>query len=674
MMNKKHQPYLIISILFIVAFIFHFKTINEFPQYKHCWAQCDRYALALGFIDNGEDILHPQTFVYNNQFPDDFETIKNNTITSVDFPIHDYIVSLLMKLFHTTSPWVFKLYILLYSLTGLYFLYRLTTLFTQSFAKQLVAVIFAMSSPILLYYQAGFLPTIPSLANGFIGLYFFFKYLKTNNARDFKWSIFFITLATLARLPFAIILVAICSFEFLQLVKYKKTQLFKIITVSISILLIGCYYLYNNHLRANYGSLFLNFIIPATNFEELLAFIIDTYNHFGVQYFSQIHYALLGVLIIFFVINKFRKTTTRNLFESQLIVFTSILLFGCILYYLLMSFQFLNHDYYFLDTFYTPIILLFLFVVIKMPSLQNSLLKRISWILVLTGSIPVFVYAQKIQYEQRHLEFFKENTTAVNFENAETFLNALHIPKDAKILTIATDGVNNPFILMNRKGYTVITPNSDKIEKALRWPYDYVVLENSKIINQIYTPYPSIINQLIKIGVNNNLSIYIKKTNNEPADFDSFFNLDTKQKMYRQRISFDTIPENCFNTDSLSSFCFSGKKAGFVDPLNEYGFSHKINNLKILNQRQAFLKINSMFYSEKQLNEMLFCVSIKSNGKDILFLANDLSKTIVQGNWSKQNILFSIPKIEEKDFEIGIFIWNKGRNKVYYDDFEISIY
>ena len=242
MTDKKYQPYLIISILFIVAFVFHFKTINEFPQYKHCWAQCDRYALALGFIDNGEDLFHPQTFVYNNQFPDDFETIKNNTITSVDFPIHDYIVSFLMRLFHTTSPWIFKLYTLLYSLTGLFYLYRLTTLFTQSFTKQLLVVLFALSSPTLLYYQAGFLPTIPSLANGFISLYFFFNYLKTNNAKDFKWSILFITIATLARLPFAMVLVALCSFEFLQLLKYKKIQLFKVVSISLSLISIGCYY------------------------------------------------------------------------------------------------------------------------------------------------------------------------------------------------------------------------------------------------------------------------------------------------------------------------------------------------------------------------------------------------------------------------------------------------
>ena len=673
-MNKKYQPYLIITILFIVAFIFNFKTINEFPQYKHCWAQCDRYALALGFIDNDGDFFHPQTFAYNNQFPNDFETIKNNTITAVDFPIHDYVVSLLMKLFCTTSPWVFKIYILLYSLIGLFYLYRLTTLFTQSFAKQLIVLLFALSSPTLLYYQAGFLPTIPSLANGFIGLYFFFNYLKTNHVKDFKWSILFITLATLARLPFAIILIAICSFEFLQLLKYKKTSLFKIVTVSLSLLLIGSYYLYNEHLRANYGSLFLNYIIPAANIDELISFIVYTFDHWGFQYFSYFHYALFGVFILTFLYTKIRKKTINNIFESQLILFINILLFGCILYYLLMSFQFLHHDYYFLDTFYSPIILLFLFVVIKAPSFQYSLSKKKLAILVLLGSIPLFVYAYKIQYDQRHLEFYKENTTAINFENAEIFLNEHHIPKDAKILTIAADGVNNPFILMNRKGYTVITPSSDKIKKAIDWPYDYIVLENSKIINQIYTPFPAIINQLIKIGANNNLSIYIKKTKNEPTDFESFFNLDTKLKLYHQRIGFDTVPENCSNTDSLSTFCFSGKKAGFVDALNEYGFTHRITNLKTLYQRKKILNVNAIFYSEKQLNELLLCVSIKSDEKDILFLSNDISKTIVQSQWNKQNILFSLPKIEEKEIEISIFIWNKGRNKVYYDDFDISIY
>lgn len=673
-MNKKYNPYIIISILITVASIFHFKTINEFPQYKHCWAQCDRYALALGFIDNGGDLFHPQTFVYNNQFPDDFETIKNNTITSVDFPIHDYVVSILMRLFHSTNPWIFKSYILLYSILGFFFLYRITSLFTESFPKQITVLLFAISSPTLLYYQAGFLPTIPSLANVLIGLYFFFRYLKNNTSKDFKLSILFITLATLARLPFAIVLVAICSFEFLQLIKLKKTQAYKLITILISITLIICYYLYNNHLRINYGSLFLNYILPATNLNDLIEFITETYNRWSVQYFTPIHYLIFGTLLLYFILNKIRKKITITIFENHLLLFSSILLFGCVLYYLLMSFQFINHDYYFLDTFYIPIILFTLFLIIKLPILQNNTLKKVSNALIVILIIPAFLFAHNIQREQRHLDLYKENTTAENFINAETFLNALSIPKDSKILVIAPDGVNNPFILMNRKGYTVITANSEKIKKALDWPYDYVILENSKLINQIYTPYPSIINQLIKVGGNDNLTVYIKKSDNTPTNFDAFFNLDTKKELYHQETDFDSIPPSFLNTKNISTFCFSGKKAAYMDSLNENGISYQISDFKPLNQKSSILKIESMFYSEKILKELLLCVSINSNGKDILYLSNDLSNVIDEGYWHKQNLLFSLPKIDEKEFIISIFIWNKGRNKAYYDDFKISIY
>ena len=126
----------------VVCAFFQFQKINEFPQYKHCWAQCDRYALALGFINNGGDFFHPETFIYNNQFPTgDFNTIRNTTITSVDFPIHDYCVSLLMRIFHTFDPWCFRLYILIYSVIGLFFLYRLISFFTNSVVKPIFIIL-----------------------------------------------------------------------------------------------------------------------------------------------------------------------------------------------------------------------------------------------------------------------------------------------------------------------------------------------------------------------------------------------------------------------------------------------------------------------------------------------------------------------------------------------------
>ncbi len=57
----------ILCFIIILGFIYHHKYINEFPSHIHAWAQSDRYALALGFIDNGLNFFKPQTMVYNHK-------------------------------------------------------------------------------------------------------------------------------------------------------------------------------------------------------------------------------------------------------------------------------------------------------------------------------------------------------------------------------------------------------------------------------------------------------------------------------------------------------------------------------------------------------------------------------------------------------------------------------
>ncbi len=674
--KKTHQPYIVALLLVVMAFVFHYKTINEFPQYRHCWAQCDRYAIALGFIDNGGDLLHPQTFVYNKQFPDDFEKVRDNTITSVDFPIHDYIVSWLMRLFNSTNPWVFRLYTLCYSLVGFYYLYKLSALFTHSFAKQISVLLFALSSSTILYYQAGFLPTIPSLANGFIGLYFYFSYSKKQNNNHFYYAIAFITLATLARLPFAILLVGICCVEFLLLIKNKQIPYKKIIVLLLAFMLIAMYYSYNNYLRDTYGSLFLNYIIPAESFEVLIDYIIAVYERWLFQYFSVIHYALLAVLFVAYVINFIRKKTVALFLNSQLLWLTTILLIGCCMYYVLMAFQFLNHDYYFLDTFYIPIVLLFLFLIINIPEIKNSLVNTISKVLLLLLFIPLFIYASQVNKTEREQDFYKQKTTAQNFENAASLLNSLGIAKEAKILTIGTDGVNNAYILMQRKGYTVVTTwQPHKIELALSWPYDYVVLENNRLMNVVYNNYPTIISKLTKIGGNDNLSVYIKKKDNVPVSINDFFGLNYKTKLYHQSIHFDSIPTHFSNTNSVSDFTNKKNTIGKADSLTEYAITHHIKNISILNTSEQILKISANYFFKENLKSCLLCVSIKTNGKDVVFLTKDLSKENLKINeWITHETVFSLPQVTEPNTEIGIFIWNTGKNNLYYDDIDYSIY
>ncbi|MES2516175.1 MAG: glycosyltransferase family 39 protein [Bacteroidota bacterium] len=674
-MKASYHKYAVLFVVGIIGLFFQFKTLNQFPQFKHNWAQSDRYALALGFVNNGGDFFHPETFIYNNQFPGgDFKTVRHATITSVDFPVHDYLVSWVMRLSGTQAPWCFRLYIFLYSLVGLFFLYKICTLFTTSFLVSISVVLFAMSSPVFLYYQAGFLPTIPSLANCFISLFFLFRFYKNEQNKDFYLAILFITVAALARLPFSIFLVAMMCIEIITLIKTRKIKFFIWVSFLAGIAFIGCYYFYNNHLRSVYGSLFLNYVMPARTIEELLEFIYATYTRWMLKYFTHIHYALLTVTGVFFVWNYLVKKIALTGLERKLLNLCLILFAGCMCYYLLMTFQFLDHDYYFLDTFYMPFVFLFLLFALKLFVIKNNSVLKVILIVIIISFVPAFVYAHFLQETEKKGLANGEKTTAENFENSDRLLDSLKIPADSKILTMAADGPNNPFILMKRKGFTVIYPDHDKITKALEWPYDYIVLENSRLISSIYPAYPAISSELLKIGGNNHISVYIRNKNHQEDNFDAFFNLDTKEVRYKQRISFDTIPGNCEGIDSLSSFAFSGQKSGFVNAKNEYGICTKIFSLSRLNMQSSVLKVQAQFACPDILKECLVCVSIKSAGKDVLFLSSDLSRFTINKDWSKHEVLFNIPKLDEKDYEMKIFIWNVGKNSLFYDDFETIIY
>jgi hypothetical protein len=665
----------IIALIVTISFLFQFKTINEFPQYIHNWAQTDRYALAIGFVENGSNFFLPQTNIFNNQFPGDFDVARNTTVTSVDFPIHDYLVSLLMRLAKTTNPWCFKIYTLLYSFLGLFYLYNLSGLFTESFSKKIVIVLFALSSPIYLYYQAGFLPTIPSISNAIIGFFFYFNYLKYDLKKDFILSIVFLTIATLARLPFAIVLVAVICFNGYYMFKNKKINWFQIFPVFVAVLFIGAYYLYNIYLRANYGSLFLNHLIPATNFIEFKDCLNIAYTNWSLHYFTKIHYWYLVLLMLVVVISLMAKKSKLNTLQIKLVVLLAILFLGVVFYYILMAIQFNNHDYYFLDTFYLPVVLLFMLLITSLPVLSNLIMNKILSVCLLLVFVPIFMLSNQMQMERRQLPFEQKGiTTPDNFKEASIFLDSLHIPLASKILVISPDSPNSAFVLMKRKGYVIMVTDSVKINQGLNWDFDFVVVENTKLITEVLNDYPLFINKVTKLASNNKITIYVKKQKASFINLESFLDLNLKNRYFHQLVNFDTLAPNCSNIDSLSSFCFSGKRAGFVFENTEWGFAHKIINNKNLQINHSTILVKTIFNLTTVPNECLLCVSIKNNGNDLLFLAENFGKKLKTNCWAKQEFVFLIPKLPAGNNEVTTFIWNTGKNKLFYDNFEIAVY
>jgi hypothetical protein len=147
--SKKYQYLILFSILFVTGIVLHRPYIKDYPNYIHTWSQSDRYALSLGFVNNGLNLFYPETFLLN---PGKFDIPYPTSITPVDFPIHEYIIAIIMKIAGTTSPAIFRIYILLYSFIGLFFLFKLSNLLTQDWLKSLLLVIFVATSPSFVYY------------------------------------------------------------------------------------------------------------------------------------------------------------------------------------------------------------------------------------------------------------------------------------------------------------------------------------------------------------------------------------------------------------------------------------------------------------------------------------------------------------------------------------------
>lgn len=485
---SKVDKFLLILLLLILAYIFQWESLQDYPLFTHAWAQSDRYAIALKFLDNGMNFFKPESYLYSLQFPDDFWTKYDDTITAVDFPIHDYMAAIGMKIFDTRMPWVFKTYSLLYSLIGFYFLFKAVFLISKSKIQAFFVMIFALSSPVLLFYQAGFLPGIPSLANALIGFYFLIKFLKTHQLKSYVLTVVFLTLATLARTTFLIPLLSFFGLTGLLIVFKKISLKGKIIPTLLSLSCIFSYAKYNDYLREQYGSVFLNVLLPSNGWEHFKELTIATYENWFYQYFSQSHYLVLSIAILIIAWSFIRKKAST--LQQQIALFILILFTGNVAFFIAMTQQFPHHDYYFLDTFYLPIVLLFALGINMVP--QFKFKKSVLTVVTIFLAFFWINNGVKSQEERRVVNEWDELYFMVkDYKGAEEFMDENNVPKDARLLVLEVIGPNYPFIFLNRNGYYMRSQYPEKVKNTLTWNPPYIVFQ-SKYKDKLLDQFPQI--------------------------------------------------------------------------------------------------------------------------------------------------------------------------------------
>lgn len=500
---KSHLPF-ILTIAFIL--VVQWAPLFEIPSGVHAWAQWDRYSIALGFLENNFHLFRPQTFVFNHQFPSDWIQASSSTITAVDFPLHEWLVALIMKMTGNNSIIVFKFYIAAFSLIGLFFFWKAAFTLTGNVFKSCVALVFAAASPVFLFYAGSTLPGIPSLASAMAGFFFYVQFKKRNRFFDFYISVIWLTLAALTRTTFVIPLLSVFLVEITG--HFRNFHLLKKLLPAglLSLAALSTYFFYNRFLALNYGSMFLNELMPAKSLEQAKDCLQVMFENWTFEWFTGWHYLLFALLFVLSFLEN-RKSGHHSDYPlfCSLKKWTAFTFIGCLMFFIAMLRQFPHHDYYFLDTFFLPLCMMLLLMLHKVDFSRNKPVLP-----ALTAALLIMmVYQSYTVVINRNMDFKNERFHQMleNFSGADEWLNQFGISADARILVMNVPAPNPPFILMKRKGYVILSSNLHKpkhVEAALLFPFDFLVMEISRK-EEITNNIPRFDQEFSKVTTNDKL-------------------------------------------------------------------------------------------------------------------------------------------------------------------------
>lgn len=505
-LKQLQHHFLPLFVIMVVTVIISVRHLNEPPAYIHAWAQADNYSLALGFQHNGGDLFHPQTLIYNKQQKgyNDPESL----VTACDLPLHHWFVSCMMSLTGSRQPWVFRGLTLAVTIAGLWALYLLSFLLTQSRAKSLFVTALTATSPSFAYYSASFLPSLPALAMAMGGLFFYVLHLRDGKNWMLFAGIMLLTLSMMTRTSFAVLWVAVACFQTLRILRHETTLKASWLPFAIGALLFAAWWLWSLHLRHEYSSLFLGSLLPARSWEEARNVLQNVHDRWRFHYFQQIqHWIYVAVAtgaVITFAIKKKNGDIADN--KLSLWWFWGIWMLGELFFAAAMSIQYSDHDYYFLDSLFLPIVISCVLLLSEWPNPTKRWMQIT--ILPVVLIIICFMTVEACQMQKvRRLEGTDVLQTAIRYKGANNMLeNAGLGSQNLRFMTLFSYPQNLPFTMMDREGYSVMWTIPEIVEHALTFDYDYIIVED-EVYRKEFDEAPYILPRLRRLAGNGELSV-----------------------------------------------------------------------------------------------------------------------------------------------------------------------
>ncbi len=658
-LSEKRSVLLLVLFLLTVSLLLYHSTIFLPPSFIHAWTQSERYAISLQFLNNGFDIFHPATF--------NLQTVDG--ITRMDLPLNEFMAALLMKIFGT-SPFVFRMYTLCVSITGLAFLYLLAKRLTESELKSWLVIAFVFFSPLYAYYQAGFIPCVPAISFVFIAYYYFYSYKMEGKKKHFYLSLLFFFLAAMIRLPFFIFLFAFFLQQGYSVIKQKKFIRFEVLGFASAFAAFLAYSLYNVHLGKTYGNMFLDRFLPAKSFGELMIIIKYIYSHWLFQYFTVWHYFLLLLSVIFTMLAYRRE---KQIEEKALWFNLFIAGGGAVLYFLLMACQYFDHDYYFLDSLFLPVVLLFL-LCIRNVSLEGG---RKLFLFFIGVICTFFMFGDSAKNQGERYKFDgsdRVESSRRNFEGSREFLDSLGISKDVKMLVIDAYSTNIPLYMMDRKGYTVYQTNRDNpLPLLFQTKWDYVVIQDQFLFSEVLRHYPIVASVIEPLAGNGRITVYKRSIPFRKRSVEELLRLEKKNCLMDEIADFEGDQKGHF-TETGDILFSEQNSTAMLGPEIEYGISFKVGANELKGKETVSVKASFDFCC-KETSAIKLVLTTANKGKTLSyqsFVLGDFYKG--SGNIQTAVFYFTVPAFHNANDILSVYLWNPDKSTMSYDNLRVAVY
>jgi len=466
-----NQYGILIILLLVVSLIYRFdKILLLEPQSIHQWRQADCLSIAHNYTDN-LNFFEPSIHYH---FSDESTSGKS----AGEFPILYYLVALFWKLFGE-HIFIYRLINVLIFFTGLVYLFdSCSRIFKHKFWAYFV-VVFAFSSPVLVYYSVNFLTNVTALSMVFIGWNMFIRYCQNKKDRFLFYMALFFSLSALLKMTAAISLLALFGILILEILGRRfisKEPLFlnkskSFLIFLSSFVIISSWYLWAEYYNGVHGGKYtLNWFWPIweMNKAQIDAAFHSARNIIYYQAFSRFSMYFLWAILLYLIVD-FRNNSK---FINALVPIVTI---GTISYLVLWFNALDGHDYYIINLLILPIILLVGFVLNLEKKMNNILLSKKIQLLALIFLIANITNAAvnlRLRYN-KHFDtsytlsrlllsdfeadywiYFGNNNSFEGLSEMQAYNRSLGIKADDLIIYLPDKSYNVSLYLLNQKGWT----------------------------------------------------------------------------------------------------------------------------------------------------------------------------------------------------------------------------